>query len=194
MSNPAQGKQRRTKAYMACVKCRNRKIKCDTTDYETPCKRCVRKKLECVYKAVGEDDDVGPSNSGGIQIPTMPPYFEPGPSTRTSGHGHGHGHRQQQPPYPGGPAPSQFPPAGGYQGYTPHPGPTYPNVTPPGYDQPMYGLPGAPPQQYPAQYPGPGPYGYPPSSASPWPMPSSSSSRPCSYCGLPLSHCQCAYR
>ncbi|KAJ6468025.1 hypothetical protein C8R47DRAFT_1078514 [Mycena vitilis] len=45
---------KRTRIYVACVNCRNRKVRCVTVpgSEEIPCKRCTEKGLSCLYLAV----------------------------------------------------------------------------------------------------------------------------------------------
>ncbi|KAJ7485919.1 hypothetical protein FB451DRAFT_1433020 [Mycena latifolia] len=50
---------KRRRAYVACVACRKRKIKCVTAsdaDYD-PCTRCKQKGIQCEFTAVPDDDD-----------------------------------------------------------------------------------------------------------------------------------------
>ncbi|KAJ6506087.1 hypothetical protein DFH09DRAFT_1101510 [Mycena vulgaris] len=131
-STPATSSQlftKRRRAFVACITCRQRKIKCTTVsdaDYQ-PCTRCVEKGIKCEYQSVTDDDDYsstpspdvqGPSRASGwhAQPPITPPsaglvgYLNPGSapsrgSSRTTG------------PRPG--ATSPYPPAGAYP-YRPH--------------------------------------------------------------------------
>ncbi|KAF7324931.1 C6 finger domain [Mycena kentingensis (nom. inval.)] len=149
MSN-ATTHQRRPKAYMACLNCRKRKIRCKTNDYEDgPCERCVRKKLDCQYVPVGGPEPV----NEGIAVPALPtlhtgqnPYSNHPPMLVDGTYGHGyppagsssqHSHNytqsyptQYDPMVASGSVPAQYPTMGGnqqLQGYSAAHG--YPQTT-----------------------------------------------------------------
>ncbi|KAJ6556998.1 hypothetical protein DFH09DRAFT_548063 [Mycena vulgaris] len=46
--------QKPKRKYVACLNCRNRKIKCISDSEDTPCERCTRRGYLCEYKAVCE--------------------------------------------------------------------------------------------------------------------------------------------
>ncbi|KAJ6489961.1 hypothetical protein C8R45DRAFT_929251 [Mycena sanguinolenta] len=60
----------RKRVYIACSNCRKAKVKCKTDEQETkPCKRCIRKRLDCEYLTVAEEIDgrsAEPSISAGF--------------------------------------------------------------------------------------------------------------------------------
>ncbi|KAJ7099880.1 hypothetical protein C8R43DRAFT_248728 [Mycena crocata] len=51
----------RRRVFIACLNCRQRKIKCITNDTEQrPCDRCIQKGLICEYKAIRNDEPDSP--------------------------------------------------------------------------------------------------------------------------------------
>ncbi|KAF7291454.1 C6 finger domain [Mycena kentingensis (nom. inval.)] len=58
--------KRRPRAFIACVNCRRRRVKCNTKDdYDVPCERCIQRGLQCCYIPIAEDIDYlsGPAGS-----------------------------------------------------------------------------------------------------------------------------------
>ncbi|KAJ6546102.1 hypothetical protein DFH09DRAFT_1508408 [Mycena vulgaris] len=74
-STPATSSQlftKRRRAFVACITCRQRKIKCTTVsdaDYQ-PCTRCVEKGIKCEYQSVTDDDDYSSTPSPDVQGPS----------------------------------------------------------------------------------------------------------------------------
>lgn len=58
--NSAQARRRRRPA-TACVECRRRKVSCDK---KTPCSRCVRGRVSCVYLALAHPSERGTIGQG----------------------------------------------------------------------------------------------------------------------------------
>ncbi|KAJ6536942.1 hypothetical protein B0H19DRAFT_1079341 [Mycena capillaripes] len=59
-STPRRSKERR-RAYVACLACRKRKVKCVTPsdDDDTPCTRCKSRGQQCEFRAVPDGEDEG---------------------------------------------------------------------------------------------------------------------------------------
>ncbi|KAJ7480851.1 hypothetical protein FB451DRAFT_1446945 [Mycena latifolia] len=65
------------RAYIACVHCRKRKIKCITPREGQPCERCIKKGLICDYLPVPEQQ----ARSGSISHGQEAADYNPPPST-----------------------------------------------------------------------------------------------------------------
>ncbi|KAJ7618291.1 hypothetical protein DFH06DRAFT_1342566 [Mycena polygramma] len=79
--------KKRRRAYVACLACRKRKVKCvtPTDDDDTPCTRCASRGQKCEFMGV-PDGDEGPQPTGSTP-PDTPPillYPAPGSSSRAS--------------------------------------------------------------------------------------------------------------
>ncbi|KAJ7486528.1 hypothetical protein FB451DRAFT_1167956 [Mycena latifolia] len=61
------------RAYIACVHCRKRKIKCFTPREGQPCKRCIKKGLLCDYLPVPEQQARSESTSHGQETADYDP-------------------------------------------------------------------------------------------------------------------------
>ncbi|KAJ7192910.1 hypothetical protein GGX14DRAFT_405968 [Mycena pura] len=69
----------RRRSLMACVNCRQQKLKCLTSP-SGPCERCARKKILCEYVSVAEQDDRDSAS------PTSPGFSDsPAPSATARG-------------------------------------------------------------------------------------------------------------
>ncbi|KAJ6460060.1 hypothetical protein C8R47DRAFT_1161472 [Mycena vitilis] len=80
--------KKRRRAYVACLACRKRKVKCvtPTDDDDTPCTRCASRGQKCEFMAVPEGEE-GPQPTGSTP-PDTPPillYPAPGSLSRASG-------------------------------------------------------------------------------------------------------------
>ncbi|KAF7344291.1 Zn(2)-C6 fungal-type domain-containing protein [Mycena venus] len=66
--------KKRRRAYVACIACRRRKVKCVTPsdDDDTPCTRCSNRGQECEFRAVPDTES---TSSAGSTPPDTPPLM-----------------------------------------------------------------------------------------------------------------------
>ncbi|KAJ7456128.1 hypothetical protein FB451DRAFT_1277046 [Mycena latifolia] len=116
--------------YIACVNCRARKVKCISPEDGQPCARCTKKRIECEYLAVPEEQARSSSTAPGGQrsgkhpprpsasTPQMPPAWAQAPpgyggsnrgNPQHSGQGYYPQNASQYHAVPGGPPPMTQP-------------------------------------------------------------------------------------
>ncbi|KAJ7142323.1 hypothetical protein C8R44DRAFT_725690 [Mycena epipterygia] len=71
-----------TRAYIACVNCRQRKLKCIKAEesLKKPCKRCAQKGLDCEYISVADQHTYSSSQTSGKEEMIPNPTQSPAPT------------------------------------------------------------------------------------------------------------------